>query len=1386
MSKRTAQGPQGSKESDLFDFNMSSTPDDKPQRATAAQMANRKIKDVRRRRPNTSGAGASFGGPFNSLDPNTVSGTPGAPQPATNGFTFGQSQSFPGASSTPSQPGQNGSSPFAFGQASGSSSFNFGFGGSGAASNPFASMNTGGSAQSSDGGSFSGFKGNLFNVPATSSPAPAQQSLPSGGLFGAGQQQNNTSGGLFGSTSTPSTQPASAAPTAGGIFGQPSGSTTPSTNIFGQSTTNKPTAFGQSTAFGESMQTSPDSKQSKPPIFGAGTTSGFGASSNIASPGTGSLFGTPTSKPADTPVKPLFGAKPAEQSTPSTSLFSATTQPSSAATPAPSTTPAAASTTPAPSTSLFGAPTPSAASPAAPFQNLFGTPAQSTTPKPAEREEKKPEEAQPKPAFQFGSSSGGVTPSLFSKSETAAAPSAPAGGLFQPPSTGSLFAPKPAATAEQNKPASSEGNPFASLFAPKPATPSKPTTEQKQLPSPAPFSGLFTPKPSDEAKKSESAKSTTPAPLFSAPTTTTTTTTTTSTPTAPSLFGQPSPAFSTSTTDKTQAPASPVPPPAPSPLKVNGLTSTSKPLTTTENAADSLSKATPSKLPADLDKKEKNDVELLHRMRILNESFQRELSRLNPATDDFDRLIEFYTRVRETIGAPVCGKRKSRDDEGKPTAEPASKKTKPFGLPSDTASAAKGSTPSTPKLSGASTPTAATKRKSTEDDSSAASAEKRVNGDSTTASIFAQSFSKSKSSESGPELTTASPAKPSTPETSRPALFSTTPTTSPAKPLFSAPATTQEASGSKPLFSTTPKPASAAPSTGSTPANPFVLKPTSGQSSTSAAPPPGLPKFGSGTTDFFAQFKQQAAKDAEKEKAKRKAEDFDSEEEDEAEWERRDAEEREKKLKELQSQSVKRSKFVPGKGFVFEDEASGATEKKEDKAAPATSLSGASVFDKKSASPANPNNIFGHLSATPSEAEEDDADDTEEASDGDEGDATKESSFGATSEDDSARDAETSEAESKAVSGSVAEFSANESGDDGDLTKAIQNSKKATEAASGGRSLFDRVQYDQDGKPKRQNEEEPKNPFSGLFNNTKFSSSVNSTSSTPNPFTFGKPQSEQGDASVSKPATPNIFGAAKPAGSLFGSPTPSASGASTPSIFAASQGTPKAPGTDNTWKPNSPIKFADSTVTPASNGDSGAADAPKPFSTLFGGDGAADSKASTGSGTPSLGFSFGGPSQRSPFLAPSNVSSATPSRASTPGVTSDTGAEESGDGDAVEKLPQVDLARSRAGEENEDVVMETRARGLKFVDKSWESQGVGFLRVLKDRTTSRGRVILRADPSGNVVLNTALMKAIEYKVSGNNVQFLVPKAEGPPEQWALRVKKEDVERLGTAMQETKT
>ncbi|RHZ65825.1 RanBP1 domain protein [Aspergillus thermomutatus] len=1415
---------------------MASTPEEKPQRATAAQMANRKIKDIRRRpRPSTTAPGATGAtfSPFNSIDPNTVSGS----QPATNGFSFGQSQShsFPGASTNPSQPSQNGGSPFAFGSGgAGSSSFSFStsFGGSGSSANPFATLNTTAPSQPSDNSGFSGFKGSMFNVPPTGSSAPGQQSLPSGGLFGTGSQQTTAPGGIFGSTSTaaPSSQPVTTAPSTGSIFGQSSAtSTAPSTNLFGQSTSDKPSPFGQSTAFGsDSMQTSPDPKAnaavSKPAIFGGSTSQpAFGASTGFASPAGGSVFGGATPAAQQTPSKPLFGTKPTEQATPtSTPLFGATSQqPTTGATAPP--TPALTSATTTTSSTLFG--TAPLAKPATPFQNPFqssnlfsGVSSPSATPKPAqekEHEKKIGEAAPPKTGFQFSSSTTGGN--LFSKSESAAAaPSTTSStGLFQAPATGSLFAPKPA-SAETDKPKTPESNPFGSLFAPKPSTATQPGPEQKPLPAAVPFGSLFSPKPStpsEGAKVGEPAKPVASTPAFSS-----------AASPSPGLFAPQSSSLSTTAAEsKIQTPASTTTA-SQGVFKVNGaapasLTSPAQPTTSAEPPAVRFAKSVqPKNLPPGLSEQQKKDVELVYRVRVLNQCFQREIAQLNPVTHDFDAIVLFYMQVREVMGAPIVlrpFKRKTADDESADLEIQSAKKVKPFGTSGAPATSSANISSPSPKMnigpsSITTTPsklfdtnqsTPITNGKMAEEKAGAvvsvSRAENHSDNDSATASIFAQSFSKSKADDS--EATSAVSTKPATPEANKPALFSTTPSASPAKPIFSSSTTTKENATSNSVFSQpVSKPVFTSSTTSvSTPVqNLFVPKPTGDkktESPASAAPP--IPKFGAGTgTNFFAQFKSLADKNAEKEKQKRKAEDFDSEEEDEAEWERKDAEQQRKKRKELEAQSRKRAKFVPGKGFVLEDESSDTTEPKKSAEA-STSTASASVFEAKRDTPVKANNIFGHLSATPSEVEEDnDADDTEEASaageDADE--ESKESSLVPASEDEGSRDAETSEADSKAVSVSGAEFSANDSSDDGDFSKALTKSKQASStSATGGKSLFDRVQYGQDGKPKRQTDEEPKNPFSSLFSpSSKFSSSLTSPGmSTPNP--FGSPSTPapgQGDTAESKPASSILNPSVNTSGGLFTSVSAS-TGTSSSSIFGQSSSKPAG---DKTWKPDSPIKFADSTVTaPSTTGkpDSGftapSTDSSKPFSTLFGAP-AAGAK-SSGSGQSALGFSFGGPSQQgSSFLAPSTLTSATGSRASTPGMTSDTGGEESVDGEAVESLPQVDLARSRAGEEDEDIVIETRARALKLKPGAgWDSQGVGYLRVLKNRNTSRSRIILRADPSGKVVLNAALLKDIKYTVNANSVQFLVPQAEGAPEQWAVRVKKEEVERLHSAIEKSK-
>lgn len=774
----------------------------------------------------------------------------------------------------------------------------------------------------------------------------------------------------------------------------------------------------------------------------------------------------------------------------------------------------------------------------------------------------------------------------------------------------------------------------------------------------------------------------------------------------------------------------------------------------------------PKGLSVDLNKHLKDDVELLNRVRILNESFKREITKLDPSKDDFDLVILYYMRVRDTIGAPTGGehapKRKTWDGDGD-QGVPAQKKVKPFGEAASSSvpqmNIAPSSLTSTSNLFGASETAkpSPSKRKADDEDGGVSEppSAKRSQGDSTTASIFAQTFSNSKSVDSDKEEPSQSPVsspfKPSTPESKKVAPVSTTPTTSPAKTLFPGPAVSKEPSAPTSLFgqpSSASKPASEAPKNDATPANPFTLKPTENKSAEPAAAPSfSMPKFSGGSgTNFFAQFKTQAESHAEKEKAKRKEEDFDSEEEDEAEWERKDAEKQRKKREELEAQSQRRAKFIPGQGFSFDEDVSTNTQdsKKSDETNGVSFASSTtSVFDTKSETEEKPSNIFSHLSATPTEVEENDGDVTEEASDNeDEGPGPKAATA---SKDDGSNDSE-----------------------DGDFGKALKKSKatdkpaSATESTSestpakpAGGSLFGSVQDEK-------NEATPKNPFSSLFSTPK-----PAASSSGNPSLFAPTTSTSGSTS--------IFGASKNAtgGSLFGTST-----AGTGSLFGAGQNGVK---NDQTWKKDSPIKFAsDSSST--SKPDSTSSETPKPFSTLFGAPPAP--KPTAGDSKPSLGFTFGAPSTQTSSIFSSAPNSTATSAASTPG-TSDAGAGESGDGEAAEALPQVDLARGGAGEENEEVLMETRARGLKMAKEGWDSQGVGFVKILKNRETSRSRVVLRADPSGKVLLNASLMKDLKYTVNGTGVFFPVPQPDGSLEQWAIRTKKEDIGRLGSTMEEAK-
>lgn len=254
---------------------------------------------------------------------------------------------------------------------------------------------------------------------------------------------------------------------------------------------------------------------------------------------------------------------------------------------------------------------------------------------------------------------------------------------------------------------------------------------------------------------------------------------------------------------------------------------------------------------------------------------------------------------------------------------------------------------------------------------------------------------------------------------------------------------------------------------------------------------------------------------------------------------------------------------------------------------------------------------------------------------------------------------------------------------------------------------------------------------------------------------------------------------------------------------------------DNTWKPDSPIRFGSATprqedqdsaptvsvtaATPTKTGspsnifgslNKSTGSAPKPLSNLFGNMGGDAKPAASFSGifgTPNnttsstsanVGFAFGASSTTS-SLFPSAAVSATTSRATTPGGTTDGDGDNSGDGDAEqEKNPDFNLSTVGPGEEDEEVIHEIRAKALKFLQKEggdntnrWDSRGVGPLRVLRHKESGVSRVLLRMDPSGVIILNKALLPGVKYEQKEKTVKFLAALDDGTGmETWILQVK----------------
>lgn len=1251
-----------------------------------------RIKDVRKRprgtTPTSGPAGAQPSDAFSSA-PSFQSTSFSTPSTQASGFNFGQSQSFPGATSTPApaQPAQGSSNPFSFG-GSGQPNFSFSSGLDTPSSNPFAasSFNQPASQPTSTGFNFNGagnqatsqapsFSFGGQSASTTSAPvmfgqpvsAPAADSMqispakPKAPSFNASSSFNNRN--IFGGDNGTSN-----------VFSQK-----PASNPFGglnlPSTADKPSGdeaegFAAKSAFASQPPTTPTANQPFGGLFGATPTASkpaepqkpnFGTTPSSAQP-FGGLFGsTPVSKPAE-PEPANVGSNTATPSQPFAGLFGATPATSKAAEPE---KPAGPSTTPAP---------------ANPFGGIFGaTPAASKAAEPEKAAAFSTTPASTKPfGGLFGATpatSKAVEPEKQESPSTTPAPAQPFTGLFgatsatptSQPATGNIFSAQPTAGQAQSSNAflskSTEQSSFGNPFAPKPPSDETSATNSQSTQSlfgttassqPA-SNGLSTSKPAAGQNPFTNlfgAKSTPPQTGGPSPSASTNlfsakpagANTSSSSLFAPKPAAEQSPAETAENQQSKIFASSSMASKPPNAEVTRSLTSQASTASTeappsqisgnifAPSQANSLPKASQSSsgTPADLSslKEQTSKVPMPDLSDIPSEVREEAelLWKLRTLNMSFKAEVATYNPEGHDFDNLILFYMKVRSALGCPVREQNSKQT--------------------------------TQTPSSQENESSHMIANDANGadehENATSALFAKSFAASTSKP-------ASQADLGANDTSAPASLPTPKV--PDNPFKSLSTGQTSSFGGTTNGISQPAAESTPPSLGG---NMFAKSTSNAQSSPALAgnmfakstsgtqgfvPPATVPKFGNGASgvDFMAQFQKKAEETAAKEKAKRKAEDFDSDEDDEEEWERQDAEKQLQKRAKLEG--PKKKTVWDGKGFKIIEESSAEESpatlalpapEKSSALSPSPAPSSTSIFESSSQPLANSENIFGHLPTASKSAEN-----TKDSDDEDDGgqQLSPKLPFG---EVNGGSDSESASHNSKRT----------KSSESVQTTKSSLDTPIPPPTAAASRSLFDRVE-----------------------STTPQTESQAATSV--NPF-----------ASLGTKATST---------SMFGQQAAS----------------------DHTWKPNTPIKFSTSAAPTESSA----------------------------------------PSTTAPSTAPSS------------GGDNDTGDGETAPGAIF------DLSHGNAGEEEEKVVFECRARAFKL-ETGWTCQGTGVARLLQ-HPSGRARVVLRAEPSGQVVLNSLLKKELNYQHLNNSVQLMVPKADMPPEHWAIRLKADIVKNFYAKVEEIK-
>ena len=77
------------------------------------------------------------------------------------------------------------------------------------------------------------------------------------------------------------------------------------------------------------------------------------------------------------------------------------------------------------------------------------------------------------------------------------------------------------------------------------------------------------------------------------------------------------------------------------------------------------------------------------------------------------------------------------------------------------------------------------------------------------------------------------------------------------------------------------------------------------------------------------------------------------------------------------------------------------------------------------------------------------------------------------------------------------------------------------------------------------------------------------------------------------------------------------------------------------------------------------------------------------------------------------------------------------------------------GEESEDILFENRAKLYRFNNNQWKERGLGDIKVLRNKDTKRGRIVMRREHILKICLNAAITPDMELMVALNNIIYIL-------------------------------